>query len=183
MSSRPAWARELKRQLTKLDAVHAILKQMDPDERHELYMVAEKLKNEYIENANRKIGLHLKHKCIAERDWPDGSGGSCRSSWTGFSTNSPKQKVKDDKMIYNDFKGNKWIGYLDDESDDLGRRYVLADTPDDILEVLVDLDICCRSMEEPGFDFSRVAPERYFPIRDRLMKERGLTKERLGYDD
>ena len=86
-------------------------------------------------------------------------------------------------MIYNDFKGNKWIGYLDDESDDLGRRYVLADTPDDILEVLVDLDVCCRSMEEPGFDFSRVAPERYFPIRDRLMKERGLTKERLGYDD
>ena len=53
------------------EAAHAILKQMDPDERHELYMVAEKLKNEYIENANRKIGLHLKHKCIAERDWPD----------------------------------------------------------------------------------------------------------------
>ena len=86
-------------------------------------------------------------------------------------------------MIYNDFKGNKWIGYLDDESDDLGRRYVLADTPDDILEVLVDLDTDSRCMEEPGFNFSRVAPERYFPIRDRLMKERGLTKERLGYDD
>ena len=53
------------------EVAHAILKQMDPDERRELYVVAEKLKNEYIENANRKISLHLKHKGVAIRDWPD----------------------------------------------------------------------------------------------------------------
>ena len=86
-------------------------------------------------------------------------------------------------MIYNDFKGNKWLGYLDRESDDQFRRYVLADTPDDILEVLVGLDILKRSLEDPGFNFSRVAPERYLPVRDRLMKERGFTREQLGYDD
>ena len=86
-------------------------------------------------------------------------------------------------MIYNDFKGNKWLGYLDRESDDQFRRYVLADTPDDILEVLVKIDIVSRYCGESYFNFSRVAPERYLPIRDRLMKERGFTREQLGYDD
>jgi hypothetical protein len=86
-------------------------------------------------------------------------------------------------MIYNDFKGNEWLDYLDRESDDQFRSYVLADTPDDILEVLVGLDILKRSLEDPGFNFSRVAPERYLPVRDRLMKERGFTSEQLGYDD
>jgi hypothetical protein len=94
--------------------------------------------------------------------------------------NSHKHKSKDDKMLYNDLKGNKWLEYLDDESDDLGRRYVLADTPDDILEVLVDLDTDSRCLEEPCFNFSRVKAERYRPIRNRLMKERGLSKEYLG---
>lgn len=53
------------------EAAHAILKQMDPDKRHELYELAEQLKNEYIENADRKISLHLKHKGIDKREWPD----------------------------------------------------------------------------------------------------------------
>ena len=86
-------------------------------------------------------------------------------------------------MILDDGKGNKWFRYLARESDDLGRRYVLADTPDDILEVLVDQDIDSRCLQEPCFNFSRVPAERYIPIRDRQMKERGLTKEFLGYDD
>jgi hypothetical protein len=87
-------------------------------------------------------------------------------------------------MIYNDLKGRKWLRYLDPESDDQFCRYVLTDTPDDILEVLVDLDVQNRdSYGEPFFNFSRVAPDRYLPIRDRLMKKRGLTKEWLGYDD
>lgn len=86
-------------------------------------------------------------------------------------------------MIYNDLKGNKWLLYLDDETDALGRRYVLADTPDDILEVLVDHEIDSRCLKEPCYNFSRVKPERYIPIRDRQIKERGLTKERLRYDD
>lgn len=87
-------------------------------------------------------------------------------------------------MIYNDLKGNKWLDYLDLESDDQFCRYVMADTPDDILEVLVHLDIQSRdSYGEPSCNFSRVAPERYLPIRDRQMKKRGLTKKWLGYDD
>lgn len=86
-------------------------------------------------------------------------------------------------MIYNDLKGNKWIEYLDDETDALGRRYVLANTPDDILEVLVFIEIQSRCLKEPCYNFSRVKPERYRPIRDRQIKERGLTKEFLGYDD
>ncbi|NMA45333.1 MAG: hypothetical protein GX945_02105 [Lentisphaerae bacterium] len=86
-------------------------------------------------------------------------------------------------MILDDGKGNKWIEYLDDERDDLGRRYVLADTPNDILEVLVDHEIDSRCLEEPCYNFSRVPAERYIPIRDRQIKERGLTKEFLGYDD
>lgn len=86
-------------------------------------------------------------------------------------------------MIYDDRKGNKWLEYLDRESDDQFCRFVLANTPDDILEVLVDLDTECRCGGEPFFNFSRVAVERYRPIRDRLMQKRGLTKEYLGYDD
>ncbi len=86
-------------------------------------------------------------------------------------------------MIYNDLKGNKWVEYLDDKRDDQGHRYVLADTPDDILEVLVDLDIESRLGIDYFCNFSRVKPERYIPIRDRQIKERGLTKERLRYDD
>jgi hypothetical protein len=86
-------------------------------------------------------------------------------------------------MLYNDLKGNKWLEYLDRESDDQFCRYVLADTPDDILEVLVDLDTESRYCGEPFCNFSRVADERYRPIRDRLMKKRGLSREQLGYDD
>jgi len=86
-------------------------------------------------------------------------------------------------MIYDDFKGNEWLDYLDNEYDDQFCRYVLADTPDDVLEVLVDLDIDSRRRGEPSCNFSRVAPERYLPIRDRLIKKRGLTKKWLGYDD
>ena len=86
-------------------------------------------------------------------------------------------------MILDDGKGNEWFDWLEEESDDLGFRYVMPDTPDDILEVLVGLDILKRSLEDPGFNFSRVAPERYLPVRDRLMKERGFTSEQLGYDD
>ncbi|MGI6355348.1 MAG: hypothetical protein GX937_00075 [Lentisphaerae bacterium] len=86
-------------------------------------------------------------------------------------------------MLYNDFKGNKWIEYLDDERDGEGCRYVLADTPDDILEVLVDLDIKTRLRSGYFCNFSRVPAERYIPIRDRQIKKRGLTKKRLGYDD
>jgi hypothetical protein len=44
-------------------------------------------------------------------------------------------------MIYDDLKGNKWLDWLEEENDELGFRYVLPDTPDEILEVLVDLDI------------------------------------------
>ena len=86
-------------------------------------------------------------------------------------------------MLYNDFKGNKWLNWLEEESDELGFRYVMSDTPDDILEVLVDLDIDSRCLQEPCFNFSRVPAERYIPIRDRQIKKRGLTKKFLGYDD
>jgi len=86
-------------------------------------------------------------------------------------------------MIYNDLKGNKWLEYLDRESDDQFCRYVLADTPDDILEVLVDLDTESRYCGKPFCNFSHVADERYRPIRDRLMKKRELSREQLGYDD
>lgn len=87
-------------------------------------------------------------------------------------------------MIYNDLKGNKWLDYLNLESDDQFCRHVMADTPDNILEVLVDLDVQNRdSYGEPFFNFSRVAPERHLPTRDRLIKKRGLTKKWLGYDD
>jgi len=98
-------------------------------------------------------------------------------------TNSPEQKGKDDKMILDDGKGNEWFDWLEEESDDLGFRYVMPDTPDDILEVLVGLDIDARLGIDYFCNFSRVPAERYIPIRDRLMKERDLTKERLGYDD
>lgn len=86
-------------------------------------------------------------------------------------------------MIYDDHKGNKWTECLDDETDGEGCRYVLADTPDDFLEVLVDQDIETRLRSGYLFNFSRVPAERYHLIRDRRMKERGLTKKRLGYDD
>ena len=86
-------------------------------------------------------------------------------------------------MIYDDLKGNKWLDWLEEESDELGFRYVLADTPDDILEVLVDLDIDTRLGIDYFCNFSRVPAERFRPIRDRLMKKRGLTKKRLRYDD
>lgn len=86
-------------------------------------------------------------------------------------------------MIYDDHKGNKWIEYLEREIDSMYCRYVMSDTPDDILEVLVDMDILSRMGGEPFFNFSRVPAERFRAIRDRQMKERGLTKERLGYDD
>ncbi|NMA47620.1 MAG: hypothetical protein GX945_13760 [Lentisphaerae bacterium] len=86
-------------------------------------------------------------------------------------------------MILDDGKGNKWIEYLERETDRMYCRYVMSDTPDDILEVLVDQDTDSRCLHGPCFNFSRVPAERYIPIRDRQMKERGLTKERLGYDD
>lgn len=86
-------------------------------------------------------------------------------------------------MIYDDLKGNKWLDWLEEESDELGFRYVLADTPDDILEVLVDMDIDTRLGIDYFCNFSRVPAERFCPIRDRLMKKRGLTKKRLRYDD
>ncbi|MGI5924754.1 MAG: hypothetical protein ACOX9E_12495 [Lentisphaeria bacterium] len=86
-------------------------------------------------------------------------------------------------MIYNDFKGNKWTEYLDDKRDGEGCRYVMADTPDDILEVLVDLDIETRLRSGYFCNFSRVPAERFRAIRDRLIKKRGLTKKRLRYDD
>jgi hypothetical protein len=57
------------------------------------------------------------------------------------------------------------------------------DTPDEILEVLVGLDIVTRLGIDCFCNFSRVPVERYHPIRDRLMKKRGLTEKRLRYDD
>ncbi len=86
-------------------------------------------------------------------------------------------------MILDDGKGNKWFRYLARESDAQGHRYVMPDTPDDILEVLVDFDIDARLGIDYFCNFSRVPAERYIPIRDRQIKERGLTKKRLGYDD
>lgn len=86
-------------------------------------------------------------------------------------------------MILDDGKGNKWLRYLERETDRMYCRYVMSDTPDDILEVLIDQDTDSRCLHGLCFNFSRVPTERYIPIRDRQMKERGLTKERLGYDD
>jgi hypothetical protein len=57
--------------VTRHEAAHAIVMQLEPGKRRDVYAVAEQLQIEYIENANRKISLYRERRGVPRPELPE----------------------------------------------------------------------------------------------------------------